>query len=144
MLLLAFAWDQEVGVDVECLRDDFAPEELAAQVFSTHEQDALRAVPAGERHAAFLSQWTAKEAYVKALGRGLSFPLTQLTLRPIAGTDRYAAEDAAQAGALVNIAVRRLPPIPGFAVSLAATGLQPALMLIDSYAPTNQHCDPGV
>ncbi len=122
VLLLAFGWDQEVGVDVERLRSDFVPEELAAQVFSAREQETLSAVLPGGRHAAFLSHWTAKEAYVKALGSGLSFPLPLLTLSAIAGTDCYAAEDDAQAGAPVDISVRRLPPTPGFAASLAAAG----------------------
>ncbi len=122
LLLLAFAWDQEVGVDVEHLRCDFAPEELAVQVFSVQEQEALcRAAPA-ERHAAFLSLWTAKEAYVKALGSGLSFLLPQLTLSPISGTDRYAAVDNTQAGARAGISVCRLPALPGCAASLAVAG----------------------
>ena len=122
VLLLAFGWDQDVGVDVECLRDDFVPEDLAAQVFSPREQAALSAVSPGERHAAFLSQWTAKEAFVKALGTGLSFPLTQLTLLPIAGSDCYAVQDAAQADALDAVSVCRLPPLPGCAASVAAEG----------------------
>ncbi len=120
VLLLAFAWDQEVGIDAERLRDDFVPEELAVQVFSPREQEALCAVPPGERRAAFLSLWTAKEAYVKALGTGLSFPLTQLTLSPMAGSDCYAAEDSAQADAPAGIFVRRLSFLPDHAVSLAS------------------------
>lgn len=129
VLLLAFAWDQEVGVDVECLRDDFVPEELAVQVFSAREQAALRQTAPAERHAAFLSQWTAKEAYVKALGTGLSFPLTRLTLSPIAGMDRYAAEDDTQTDALGSVTVCRLPILPGFAASLAAKGAVTDILL---------------
>lgn len=129
VLLLAFGWDQEVGVDVERLRDDFVPEELAVQVFSPREQAALREVPAESRHAAFLSLWTAKEAYVKALGTGLSFPLTQLTLSPICGSDHYAAENSAQADARAQISVRRLPPLPGYAASLAAEGAATEVLL---------------
>ena len=129
VLLLAFGWDQEVGVDVEHLRDDFVPEDLAVQVFSSQEQNALRQVPAGSRQAAFLSLWTAKEAYVKALGSGLSYPLTQVMLSPIPGTDRYVAEDSAQADALPGISVRRLPTIPEHAASLAAEGTVTAILL---------------
>ena len=111
---------------------DFVPEELAGQVCSPREQAALCRVPPAERHAAFLSHWTAKEAYVKALGTGLSFPLHQVTLSPMAGTDCYTAEDAAQAGAVTGISVRRLPRIPGFAASLAAAG---AITLISLLCP---------
>lgn len=145
VLLLAFAWDQEVGIDVERLRDDFVPEKLAAQVFSPCEHAALSAVPPGKRHAAFLSQWTAKEAYVKALGLGLSFPLTQLTLVPIAETDCYAAEDTAQAGAPADISVYRLPLLPGYAASLAALGPLNAIQTFNNFhASTDQHCRPGI
>ena len=122
VLLLAVAWDQEVGIDVERLRTDFVPEELAPQVLSAQEQEALRRIAPAERCAAFLSQWTAKEAYVKALGTGLSFPLTQVTLSLVPGTDRYAAVAGVQTNALAGVAVRRLPAIPGFAASLAAEG----------------------
>ena len=119
LLLLAFAEDQEVGIDAERLRSDFMPEELAALVCSPPERDALEQTAPADRHAAFLSLWTAKEAYVKALGMGLSFPLPLLTLTP--GQDgHYEAEDLSQAHAGAGISVCRLPPLPGFAASVAA------------------------
>lgn len=130
LLLLAFSWDQEVGVDVERLRSDFVPEELAAQVFSPCEQEALRELPAGSRHAAFLSQWTAKEAYVKALGSGLSFPLPRLTLAPISGADGYSAVDDARTGAPARVSVCRLPVKPGYTASLAAEGTVETVTLL--------------
>ena len=145
LLLLAFAWDQEVGVDVELLRSDFVPEDLAAQVFSPREQAALGPVPLGDRHAAFLSLWTAKEAYAKAVGSGLSFPLTQLTLSLMPGTDRYAVVNDTRAGAPADISVCRLLVRPGFAASLAAAGILSAVQNLDAcHASTNQHCHPGV
>ena len=118
-LLIVLAWNKEVGVDIECLRGDFVPEELAAQVFSPKEQAAIERVPIQERHAAFLRQWTAKEAYVKSLGTGLSFPLSRLTLTPNAETDVYEAKDLTDAGTQAAISVCRLDCPPGFAASLA-------------------------
>jgi 4'-phosphopantetheinyl transferase len=129
-LLLAFAWDQEVGVDVERLRSDFVPEDLARQVFSAQEQAALGEKALVERHAAFLSHWTAKEAYVKALGRGLSFPLPLLTLSPTAGTDRYGVKCEHLGGIFGTITICRLPALPGCAASLAAEGIVETVMLL--------------
>ena len=129
--VMAFAWNREVGIDVERWRSDFVPEELAAQVFSPKEQGALCLAAPAERHGLFLCQWTAKEAYVKARGMGLSFPLPLLTLSPVPNSDRYEAEDLTPAGALAGISVCRLPLLPGFAASLAAAGEIAAIQQFD-------------
>lgn len=44
------------------------------------EQAGLRALPSEERSGAFLALWTRKEAVLKASGRGLTVPMTALTL----------------------------------------------------------------
>ena len=71
MALLAFAWDCQVGVDVEQLMDgvDFAG--VAQAVFSSAEKKALQAARL-DPAAAFFSIWTRKEALLKAMGTGLS------------------------------------------------------------------------
>ena len=118
-LLIALAWDTDVGVDIERLRDDFAPEAIAPQVFSFQEQAALKQAPRGERPAAFLAQWTAKEAYVKALGTGLSFPLPRLTLTLNPETGRYTADDLTADGGTQTVSVCRLETALGYTASLA-------------------------
>ena len=81
-VLIAAAWEREVGVDIEQTRSDFSPLELASQVFSLAEQRFLHSLSPPEQHQGFLRLWTAKEAYIKACGDGLSFPLDRLTLLP--------------------------------------------------------------
>src|SRR5436190_2114622 len=58
-------------------RPDFAGEEIAARFFSLPEQAMLRAFAPAERVAAFFRCWTRKEAFIKLLGAGLSFPLDE-------------------------------------------------------------------
>lgn len=77
LALYAFAEDQEVGVDVEYIKSDFAPEEIAERFFSPNEVGKLNALVAAERPAEFFRYWTRKEAYIKALGTGLSHPLNE-------------------------------------------------------------------
>lgn len=117
--LVAVTWGREVGVDIECLRADFVPEELAEQVLSLEERASLRIVPPLERCRAFLTLWTGKEAYVKALGKGLSFPLTQLTLRPDPGAQRIAVEDSSDDRAQPRFSLRRLNLEAGCLAALA-------------------------
>jgi 4'-phosphopantetheinyl transferase len=77
LALYAFARGREVGVDVEHVRPDFGGVEIAERFFSAREVAALLAVPKADRSAAFFGCWTRKEAFIKVVGEGLSFPLHQ-------------------------------------------------------------------
>ena len=73
--LVAVTESKEVGVDVEYIRADFATEDIARRFFSPREVEAFNALPQHQQVAAFFRCWTRKEAYIKAIGRGLSQPL---------------------------------------------------------------------
>lgn len=69
--LIAITRDRTLGVDVEYhrLRD---VENLARRFFSPRELATLQALPKSDRPTRFFQLWTAKEAYLKATGEGLS------------------------------------------------------------------------
>jgi 4'-phosphopantetheinyl transferase len=70
-----------VGVDVEEVRARALDlEKLAVRTMSTGELDDWRRVPDDKRLAAFLECWTAKEAYLKAIGVGIATDLRAVTL----------------------------------------------------------------
>ena len=75
LALLAITHGLPVGVDIEWMDAQFATDEIAARFFSASEVQILRALPNACRTEAFFSCWTRKEAYIKALGEGLSVPL---------------------------------------------------------------------
>jgi 4'-phosphopantetheinyl transferase len=70
----------ELGVDLEFIRplEDF--ENVATSFFSVREIDELQRYPAAERLRAFYRCWTRKEAFVKAIGEGLSIPLSSFVM----------------------------------------------------------------
>ena len=82
--LFAVAADRELGVDVERVRADFATEDIAQRFFSRAEVETFNALKKEEQVVAFFRCWTRKEAYIKAIGRGLSEPLDafDVTLAP--------------------------------------------------------------
>ena len=84
LALFAVAADRELGVDVERIRADFASEDIARRFFSRVEVAAFNALDKEQQVAAFFRCWTRKEAYIKAIGRGLSEPLDafDVTLTP--------------------------------------------------------------
>ena len=75
LAVYALVQDREIGVDVEYVKEDFATEDIARNFFSTYEVTELTGLPEPERAAAFFRCWTRKEAYIKAIGSGLSHPL---------------------------------------------------------------------
>lgn len=67
--------NRECGIDCEKVRE-YRPN-VMKRAFSEKEQAAVEAAPENERDMLFFSLWTLKEAYVKAIGKGLSFPLNK-------------------------------------------------------------------
>jgi 4'-phosphopantetheinyl transferase len=76
--VIALADTAAVGVDIELLQPIADVQSLAREVFSEAERHELESAP--DLVAAFLNGWTRKEAYVKALGLGLTAPLTDITV----------------------------------------------------------------
>jgi 4'-phosphopantetheinyl transferase len=78
LVVCAVAADREVGVDVEPLSRHAQIMEVAETVFAPSERAELEALDATGRADRAVSLWTAKEAYIKARGAGLSLPLRKL------------------------------------------------------------------
>ncbi len=84
MAVYAFTVGCELGIDIEELRPLEDAEAIAARHFSNAEISELRSLEGEERNLAFFRCWTRKEAYLKAIGEGLTVPLDlfQVTLLP--------------------------------------------------------------
>ncbi len=75
MALLAFARGRRVGVDIEQADRRTPEDKFVERFFSPGEIERYLGLPAGLRAEAFFNGWTRKEAFIKALGEGLSRPL---------------------------------------------------------------------
>jgi 4'-phosphopantetheinyl transferase len=107
----------DVGVDVEAWRPLADRDDLAARFFAPGEVRRLQALDPDGRQAAFFACWTRKEAFVKAIGEGLSHPLDrfEVSIEPGGGLVHVGGDAAeAQAWTLVS-----LPAPDGYAAALA-------------------------
>jgi 4'-phosphopantetheinyl transferase len=76
LMMLAMADDMPVGCDIERKdprRDLIA---IAAGCFTRNEAHRIAAASGDARVAAFYDCWTRKEAYLKAIGMGMSLPMS--------------------------------------------------------------------
>lgn len=97
--LIAVAWEREVGVDIERIRPRGDLLALARRALEPAEAEAIAAMPAMDRSAAFHAAWTRREAIAKCLGVGLTGPLPE-----------------------GDVAVSGLDAGPGFAAAVAVAG----------------------
>jgi len=74
-ILLAFSLYHPIGVDIEYAGRSTAFHRLSRRFFSERENAVLQPLTNGDLRHAFYIIWTGKEAYVKALGRGLTLVL---------------------------------------------------------------------
>lgn len=75
--LIAATRSTRIGIDVERLRENRDLISLASRWFSNAEVEQLRSLPAEQHVPAFFRGWTRKEAFVKAIGDGITYGLDQ-------------------------------------------------------------------
>ncbi|MFT5351512.1 MAG: 4'-phosphopantetheinyl transferase [Planctomycetota bacterium] len=97
--LIAISLDRQIGIDIEKVRPDIEHEKLAKRFFSEAEHKALMQCVVEKRLPAFFATWTRKEAFVKAVGKGIAFGLSEFDVnidpeqRPKMQATRWDAND---------------------------------------------------
>ena len=108
--------DRELGVDLERIRAVDCVERIASRFFSPREEACLLALPATQRLEAFFNCWTRKEAYLKAIGRGLDDYLPQIEVSLAPGEPAELLDTPFESGRWF---LQSLTPMPGFVGALA-------------------------
>ena len=82
----------------------------------------FRALPEPDKLEVFFKYWTCKEAYIKARGEGLSLPLDQFQVVPVAGQAAPLLVVEGDSHKASRWYLRELTPGPGYVAALAAEG----------------------
>lgn len=134
--VLAIARGVELGVDLETpgrVRPFVA---LARRYFRPAEAQAVEAAAEADRESVFLRLWTAKEAVLKALGRGLAFGLDRLEF-DLAAPQPALAWIAGEGGAAAHWQLRALPVAAPRIGHLAWRGAARELRCFDDVMPAS-------
>jgi 4'-phosphopantetheinyl transferase len=112
LVACAVAASADVGLDVEPITRATNWRGIASRYFSCAERDEIDRLEPARQAARFFELWTLKEAFVKALGVGLSQPLSAIT---------FSAEQ------------------PDAIVFAPPAGIDAAVWQFGLYAPTPEH-----
>ena len=126
-LLIAHARNAVVGIDLEDERPRRQGAALAQRYFHPAEAAWIAGQPEGSaRQSAFIRLWCAKEAVLKAHGRGLAFGLDRLRFAELDGRLHLITCDASL-GEAAHWRLRELVPQTGYRAALAwYPGILPA------------------
>ena len=84
-IMIGVAVSGRLGVDIEEMRQVRLMLGIADKNFAPDEAARLHAAPANERRRLFFRFWTRKEAFLKALGVGLTHPMRSFSVDPTPG-----------------------------------------------------------
>jgi 4'-phosphopantetheinyl transferase len=110
LALLAVTCERAVGVDVELVRDQPDCLELAKRYFSQREYQDLLTLSEEARQRAFFACWTRKEAFVKACGAGLSYPLSDFSVSVLPDVPARIEESRPDSHSALNWSLVSLEP----------------------------------
>jgi 4'-phosphopantetheinyl transferase len=80
LALIAITRAHPIGVDIEFLKSSKYHDSIVQKNYSSQEFAQYQALPENEKLEAFFRGWTRKEAYIKAIGLGLYYPLEKFTV----------------------------------------------------------------
>ena len=79
LAVYAITLKHQIGIDIEKIENHYNPA-VAARYLSHEESTFLNTLPEDQRAEGFYVFWSYKEALIKAVGKGLSLPLSSFTL----------------------------------------------------------------
>ncbi len=130
LALVGVARNRRIGVDVEAISSKIDIDRIAEDYFTREELAALRKKPEDDRYGSFYSLWTCKEAYLKALGCGLSGGLQSFILSEKDHDWIIAGGKDDRPRQLDHWTIRSLKLMDGYAAAVAIDGTDLDIVMV--------------
>ena len=120
--LYAITRTREVGVDIEYVRPVKDAEDIVKRFFSSREKAEFSTLPESIKQQAFFTCWTRKEAYIKARGEGLSYPLDKFSVSMIPDEEARLVETKGHENKETIWFLKAIRPSAGYVAAVAVEG----------------------
>jgi 4'-phosphopantetheinyl transferase len=117
-----FTRSGRIGVDIERVRAIPDMEQIGARFFSEKENAFFRSLPSSKKAATFYNCWTRKEAFIKAVGDGLTLPLNTFDVTFVPGEPAELTIDVGNLHEGTHWSLHALKPAPGYVGAIAVEG----------------------
>ncbi|HYW11285.1 MAG TPA: 4'-phosphopantetheinyl transferase superfamily protein [Longimicrobium sp.] len=122
LALFAVVRGREIGVDLEKVKPMPDGLDIAQRFFSAPENEIFASIHESMRDVAFFNCWTRKEAYIKAVGQGLSMPLDRFDVAFAPGEPARLLRTRGDESEAARWSMLELHPGPGYIGALAVEG----------------------
>lgn len=122
LALYAFTLNREIGVDVEHIHQLPEEDQIVAYFFSHKERAMFCKLPADQQHMMFFKSWTQKEAYLKAIGEGLSRSLDSITVSLVPNEPARLLQVKGEPEEHLRWSLQTFKPAPDYMAALAVEG----------------------
>jgi 4'-phosphopantetheinyl transferase len=137
LALYAFNFRSRVGIDIEYARPMPDMDDFAEKFFSPREAEILNSLHGEKKIEAFFTLWTCKEAFLKAHGSGLMFPLNRVEITLDAGEAARIEAIEGDSKQALHWRLESFRPVTGYQASLVVEGGH------DGQVVFNNHYAPG-
>ena len=114
----AFSLGREIGIDVEAIRAIPDADDIAAKFFSRRENEAYLDLDPSDKPLGFFNCWTRKEAFIKAIGEGLYYPLDSFDVSFSPGEPAKILRIKDMPGSECGWCMDSFSPAPGFVAAV--------------------------
>jgi 4'-phosphopantetheinyl transferase len=134
--VLVVTRNMRCGIDIEQVRIEISDQAIAERFFCARENEWLQSLPADQRIQGFFRLWSVKESILKADGKGMSIPLSDIdTSSVLARTSSIVS--LPEGGRSLTVWVGELHAPEGYTAALAVEGSAPRVRIIEEEAQTD-------
>jgi 4'-phosphopantetheinyl transferase len=123
LALIAVTAAHDVGIDIEQINLDLADRDVARRCFARNESRDLLKLPHHLWPQGFFGCWTRKEAYLKATGQGLSYPLRGFEVTTSPGSEAALVAHSENPSEVDRWRMHTYWPAPDFIATVAVDGI---------------------